>query len=77
MIEHTQRMAIGAISPRAFKLALQSKIFGSKTTARVIARLMRVVDISSYDHEFPLAGLLQDAMATRCSTATIWVCLRP
>jgi len=50
-MEHTQRMAIGAISPHAFELALQSKIFGSKTTARVIARLMRVVDIFSYDHE--------------------------
>ena len=50
-MEHTQRMAIGAISPHAFESALQLKIFGSKNTARAIARLLRVVDSSSFDHE--------------------------
>lgn len=49
--------------PGALELALQSKIFGSESAVRVITDLMRVVGIDSYDHELPLAGLLQDAIA--------------
>ena len=30
---------------------------------RVITDLMRIVGIDSYDHELPLGGLLQDALA--------------
>lgn len=50
-------------SPGAVELALHSKIFGSETAVRVLTDLMRIVGIDSYDHEAPLAGLLQDAMA--------------
>jgi nitroalkane oxidase len=55
--------AIDAGLPGAFELSLQSKIFGSETAVKVITDLMRVVGIESYDHQAPLAGLLQDAMA--------------
>jgi butyryl-CoA dehydrogenase len=55
--------AVDAQAPGAFELALQSKIFGSETAVRVITDLMRVVGIDSYDHDLPLAGLLQDALA--------------
>jgi alkylation response protein AidB-like acyl-CoA dehydrogenase len=50
-------------SPAAEELAVQAKIFGSEAAVRVIADLMRVVGIESYDRETPLAGLLQDALA--------------
>lgn len=55
--------AIDTSAPGAFELSLQAKIFGSETAVRVITDLMRVVGIESYDHQVPLAGLLQDAMA--------------
>jgi len=55
--------ALDAQAPGAFELSLQSKIFGSETAVRVITDLMRVVGIDSYDHQLPLAGLLQDALA--------------
>ncbi|MET4803812.1 acyl-CoA dehydrogenase family protein [Bradyrhizobium sp. LB11.1] len=55
--------ALDVQAPGAFELSLQSKIFGSETAVRVITDLMRVVGIESYDHQVPLAGLLQDAMA--------------
>jgi nitroalkane oxidase len=55
--------AIDTQAPGAFELSLQSKIFGSETAVKVITDLMRVVGIDSYDHQLPLAGLLQDAMA--------------
>ena len=55
--------AIDRQLPGALELALQSKIFGSEAAVRVITDLMRVVGIDSYDHELPLAGLLQDAIA--------------
>ncbi len=56
-------LAMDAQAPGALELALHSKIFGSETAVRVITDLMRIVGIDSYDHELPLAGLLQDAMA--------------
>ena len=43
-------------------MALQAKIYGSETAVRVIAELMKVVGIDSYDHELPLARLMQDAL---------------
>ena len=49
-------------SPGAAELAYQAKIFGSEAAVKVITDLMRVVGIDSYDHELPLAGLLQDAI---------------
>jgi nitroalkane oxidase len=55
--------ALDAQAPGAFELSLQSKIFGSETAVRVITDLMRVVGVDSYDHQWPLAGLLQDALA--------------
>ncbi len=55
--------ALDAQAPGAFELSLQAKIFGSETAVRVITDLMRVVGIDSYDHQLPLAGLLQDALA--------------
>jgi len=54
--------ALDVQSPAALELALHSKIFGSETAVRVIADLMKVVGIDSYDHELPLAGLMQDAL---------------
>ena len=54
--------ALDTQSPAALELALQAKIFGSETAVRVIAELMRVVGIDSYDHDLPLAGLMQDAL---------------
>lgn len=50
-------------APGAHELSLHAKIFGSDTAVRVIVDLMGVVGIDSYDHELPLARLLQDAMA--------------
>lgn len=52
-----------AQAPGAHELSLHAKIFGSDTAVRVIVDLMGVVGIDSYDHELPLARLLQDAMA--------------
>lgn len=49
-------------SPGASELAFQAKIFGSEAAVKVVTDLMRVVGIDSYDHELPLAGLLQDAV---------------
>jgi len=56
-------LALDAGAPAALELALHAKIFGSETAVRVITDLMRIVGIDSYDHELPLAALLQDAMA--------------
>jgi butyryl-CoA dehydrogenase len=55
--------ALDTQSPAAEELAVQAKIFGSESAVRVITDLMRVVGIESYDHEAPLARLLQDALA--------------
>ncbi|MGN1285986.1 MAG: acyl-CoA dehydrogenase family protein [Bradyrhizobium sp.] len=55
--------AMDSNAPGAFELALHAKVFGSETAVKVITDLMRVVGIESYDHQCPLAGLLQDAMA--------------
>lgn len=55
--------ALDRRTPGAVELALHAKIFGSETAVRVIYDLMRLVGIDSYDHELPLAGLLQDALA--------------
>jgi nitroalkane oxidase len=55
--------ALDTQSPAAEELAVQAKIFGSEAAVRMITDLMRVVGIESYDHEGPLAGLLQDALA--------------
>jgi len=49
-------------TPGAPELALHSKIFGSEASVQVITQLMGVVGIDSYDHELPLASLLQDAL---------------
>lgn len=49
--------------PGAAELALHAKVYCSEAAVRVITNLMRVVGIDSYDHELPLAGLLQDAIA--------------
>jgi nitroalkane oxidase len=49
--------------PAADQLAIQAKIFGSEAAVRVIADLMRIVGVDSYDHGSPLARLLQDALA--------------
>ncbi|MGV9870246.1 acyl-CoA dehydrogenase family protein [Rhodococcus koreensis] len=48
--------------PSALELAVQAKIYGSETAVKVITDLMRVVGIDSYNHDLPLAGLLQDAI---------------
>src|SRR6267142_6476226 len=55
--------ALDTQSPAAEELAVEAKIFGSEAAVRVITDLMRVVGIESYDHEAPLARLLQDALA--------------
>ena len=55
--------AADANLPGAAELALHSKVFCSEMAVGVIVDLMRVVGIDSYDHELPLAGWLQDAMA--------------
>jgi butyryl-CoA dehydrogenase len=55
--------AVDTQSPAADELAIQAKIYGSETAVRVITDLMRVVGTDSYDHEIPLGGLLQDALA--------------
>ena len=55
--------AVDEKSPAASELAIQAKIYGSETAVRVIADLMRVVGVDSYDRECPLGRLLQDALA--------------
>jgi nitroalkane oxidase len=55
--------ATDTAAPGALELAIHAKVFGSEAAVRVIADLMRVVGIDRYDHELPLAGLLQDAIA--------------
>jgi nitroalkane oxidase len=55
--------AIDAQAPEARELALHAKIFGSETAVSVITDLVGVVGVDSYDHDLPLAGLLQDALA--------------
>jgi nitroalkane oxidase len=54
--------ALDVQSPAALELALHAKIFGSEAAVRVIAELMKVVGIDSYDEALPLAGLMQDAL---------------
>src|SRR5271167_851378 len=54
--------AIDMAAPGAAELAIHAKVFGSETAVRVIADLMRVVGIDSYDRDLPLGGLLQDAL---------------
>lgn len=54
--------AFDAREPGALELALHAKVFGSETAVRVIAELMRVVGIDSYDHAMPFGSLLQDAL---------------
>ncbi len=48
--------------PSALELAVQAKIYGSETAVKVITDLMRIVGIDSYNHDLPLARLLQDAV---------------
>jgi alkylation response protein AidB-like acyl-CoA dehydrogenase len=55
--------AADAGSPGAAELALHSKVYCSELAVGVIVDLMRIVGIDSYDHELPLAGWLQDAIA--------------
>jgi nitroalkane oxidase len=55
--------AVDEKSPAASELAIQAKIYGSEMAVRVIADLMRVVGVDSYDRECPLGRLLQDALA--------------
>jgi nitroalkane oxidase len=55
--------AVDEKSPAAAELAIQAKIYGSEMAVRVIADLMRVVGVDSYDRECPLGRLLQDALA--------------
>jgi alkylation response protein AidB-like acyl-CoA dehydrogenase len=55
--------ALDTQSAGADELAVQAKIYGSEAAVRVIADLMRVVGIDSYDHEAPFGRLLQDALA--------------
>src|SRR5580704_16466842 len=55
--------AVDTQSPAADELAIQAKIYGSETAVRVITDLMLVVGVDCYDHEAPLGGLLQDALA--------------
>jgi alkylation response protein AidB-like acyl-CoA dehydrogenase len=55
--------AVDSQSPASDELAIQAKIYGSEAAVRVITDLMRVVGVDSYDHEFPLGRLLQDALA--------------
>jgi butyryl-CoA dehydrogenase len=54
--------AFDAQAPGVLELALHAKIFGSETAVRVIADLMRIVGIDSYDRTLPLGGLLADAL---------------
>jgi nitroalkane oxidase len=46
--------AVDEKSPAAAELAIQAKIYGSEMAVRVIADLMRVVGVDSYDRECPL-----------------------
>jgi hypothetical protein len=50
-------------APGTLELALHAKVFGPETAVRVIADLMWVVGIDSYDRNLPLGDLLQDALA--------------
>lgn len=47
--------------PGATELGVQAKIFGSETAIQVIGRLMNVIGVDSFNHDLPLARLLQDA----------------
>jgi nitroalkane oxidase len=55
--------ALDTQSPGGDELAIQAKIYGSETAARVITELMRIVGIESYDHDTPFGRLLRDALA--------------
>ena len=55
--------AVDEKSSAASELAIQAKIYGSEMAVRVVADLMRVVGVDSYDHECPLGRLLLDALA--------------
>lgn len=55
--------AVDTRAAAAAELDLQAKIYGSEAAVRVITDLMRVVGVDSYDHNLPLAQLLQDALA--------------
>jgi nitroalkane oxidase len=55
--------AVDEKSSTASELAIQAKIYGSEMAVRVVADLMRIVGVDSYDHECPLGRLLQDALA--------------
>jgi nitroalkane oxidase len=55
--------AVDVQSHAADELAIQAKVFGSEAAVRMIADLMRVVGVDSYDRECPLGRLLQDALA--------------
>ncbi|MGJ4940323.1 acyl-CoA dehydrogenase family protein [Bradyrhizobium sp. HKCCYLS1011] len=55
--------AVDTRFPAADELAIQAKICGSEAAVRVIADLMHVVGVDSYDREGPLGRLLQDALA--------------
>jgi len=54
--------AVDTQSAGALELALHAKVFGSEMAVRVIADLMRVVGIDSYDRELPFGALMQDAL---------------
>jgi alkylation response protein AidB-like acyl-CoA dehydrogenase len=55
--------AVDVQSPGAQELAIEAKVHGAETAVRVLADLMRIVGIESYDHALPLGRLLQDALA--------------
>jgi nitroalkane oxidase len=55
--------AVDEKSSAAAELAIHAKIYGSEMAVRVIADLMRVVGVDSYDRECHLGRLLQDALA--------------
>jgi len=48
--------------PGALELALHAKVFGSETAVAVIADLMRVVGVESYDSAMSFGRLMQDAL---------------
>jgi butyryl-CoA dehydrogenase len=54
--------AVDTQSAGALELALHAKVFGSEMAVRVIADLMPVVGIDSYDRELPFGTLMQDAL---------------
>jgi nitroalkane oxidase len=55
--------AVDEKSSTASEFAIQAKLYGSEMAVHVIADLMRVVGVDSYDRKCPLARLLQDALA--------------